>query len=451
MGRRLSDASLRYNIAPMRAALLFPFLILLVGEGISAAQSRPRPLMKDFIGLNVHTVKFKPELYAPVTRILRNYHPIKWDFGEDTSAATTFPFAANRVNWAQLYGSWKKAGYRTHASLMFDDIAPGAWKSVEHDANAYGLAFAQAFGSSAKEPLIEAVEIGNEPGKYDDATYRKLFEAMARGIRAGDPALRIATCAANLGPSGRYSKSVDCIAGLDALWDILNIHCYAEVEPWPTWRRSYPEDPATKFVENIGHVLKWRDEHAPKKEVWVTEFGFDASTKPPPATGDFAKWQGSTEEQQALWSVRSFLLLARLGVDRAHLYFFNDSDEPHVHGSSGITRNFEPKPAFHALAWLQRSLGEYRFSRVEREDAGECYAYEFTHGTEAAKRAWVVWRPAGEPHVVRLFNDPLRFVRAERMPLVAGAADAVPVRQEIEGYLAAKVAERPVIIWLEKP
>ena len=430
-----------------------PFVLLplvLAYALIRAEEGRARPLMKDFVGLNVHTVQFKPELYAPVARVLRNYHPMKWDFGSDTSAATTFPFAANRVDWGRMYGSWKSAGYRTHASLLFDDIAPGAWKDIARDAKAYGIAFAKAFGPSAAVPLIEAVEIGNEPGKYDDATYRALFEAMARGIRAGDPALRIATCAANLGPSGRYSKSVDCLAGLDGLWDILNVHCYAEAEPWPTWRRSYPEDPATKFVENIGHVVKWRDGHAPNKEVWVTEFGFDASTKPPPPTGDFARWQGNTEEQQAMWSVRSFLLLARLGVDRAHLYFFNDSDEPHVHGSSGITRNFQPKPAFHALAWLQRSLGEYRFARVEREE-GECYAYEFIHGSLPAKRAWVVWRPAGEARMVRLFNDPLRVIRGERMPLVAGEAEAAAVRQEIEGYVALEAAERPVILWLEKP
>jgi len=434
----------------MRVAFLLLIPLVLSGDRICAEEARVRPLMKDFIGLNVHTVQFKPELYAPVTRLLRNYHPVKWDFGDDTSSATAFPLAANRVDWAQLYGNWKKAGYHTHASLMFDDVAPGAWKNIVHDANAYGLAFAKAFGPSAKEPLLEAAEIGNEPGNYDDATYRRLFEAMASGIRAGDPALRIATCAANPGPSGHYSKSVDCLAGLDRLWDILSIHCYAEAEPWPTWRRSYPEDPATKFAENIGHVLKWRDEHAPLKDLWVTEFGYDASAKAPPPTGDFAKWQGSTEEQQAMWSVRSFLLLARLGVDRAYLYFFNDSDEPHAHGSSGITRNFQPKPAFHALAWLQRSLGEYRFARVDREE-GECYAYEFVHGSQPAKRAWVVWRPAGEAHVVRLFNDPLRVVRAERMPLVAGDAEKADVRQEIEGYMAVEAAERPVIIWLEKP
>ena len=435
----------------MRFVLLSLWLLVIGGVPVGAGDARPRPLMRDFIGLNVHTVQFKPDLYAPVTRVLRNYHPVKWDLGDDTSALRQFPMALNRVDWRQLYGSWKRAGYHTHASLQFDDLAPDEWKDMERDAHAYGLAFAKAFGPSAKDALLEAVEIGNEPGKYDDATYRRLFEALSRGLREGDRTLKIATCAANLGPSGRYSKSVDVLAGLDERWDILNIHCYAEAEPWPTWRRSFPEDPATKFVENVSHVLQWRDEHAAAKEVWVTEFGYDAGTKPAPPTGDFAKWQGSTEEQQAMWSVRSFLLLARLGVDRAHLYFFNDRDEPKLHASSGITRNFEPKPAFHALAWLQRSLGAYRFSRIEREDPDECYAYEFANGADPKKRVWVVWKPAGDPRRVRIFNDSLRVVRAERMPLVAGDAEKVAVTQEIEGYLAVEAGERPVMIWLGKP
>jgi hypothetical protein len=174
--------------------------------------------------------------------------------------------------------------------------------------------------------------------------------------------------------------------------------------------------------------------------------------KPRPLMKDFIGLNvhtvpGGTEEQQAIWSVRSFLLLARMGVDRVRLPFFRGSGE---NVSGGITSNFQPKPAFHALAWLRRSLGEYRFARVEREE-GECYAYEFVHGSQPAKRAWVVWRPAGEASVVRLFNDPLRVIRAERMPLVAGDAEKVDVRQEIEGYMAVEAAERPVIIWLEKP
>ena len=370
------------------------FLVALASlMATGTAADHPRPLMRDFIGLCVHTVQFKPDLYAPVTRQVRDYHPLRWDLGEKMDAALRLPMAANGVDWNALYGSWAKAGYRTEASLMFDDVPPDAWKDVAREAFDYGREFARAFGPSTRR-LVEAAEIGNEPGKYDDASYRALFEAMARGLRAGDPKMRIATCAANLGPSGRYSKSVDCLAGLESLYDIVNIHDYAEVEGWPTWRRSYAEDPKINFLRDIGHVLAWRTEHAPDKEVWLTEFGWDATTKPRPTSGDFAKWEGSTETQQALWSVRAFLVLAATELDRAYLYFFNDDDTPHLHGSSGITRNFVPKPSFHALAHLQQTLGDYRFKRAISARP-EVFDYEFENGAKEHVR--VVWKPEAPP------------------------------------------------------
>ena len=414
----------------------------------SFAEEKPRPLMRDFMGLCGHTVQFKPELYAPVTRLVRDYHPVKWDVGDDTSYSTKFPFARNGVDWSKVYGLWVKAGHRVEASLMFDDLAPGAWKDLPRDAFAYGKAFAGAFGPSAKVPLVEAVEIGNEPGKYDDATYRKLFEAMAGGLREGDPKLRIATCAANLGTSGKYSKSVDCLAGLESLYDIVNVHMYAEITGWPTWKRSYPEDPKIGFLKDIGSVLTWRREHAPDKEVWLTEFGWDATTKPAPATGDFAKWVGSTETEQAMWIVRGYMVLCALGVDRAYLYFFNDDDTPHLHGSSGLTRNFVPKPAFHAVAHLQKTLGDFRLTKVVREDAEQGYVYEFTNGDDARKRVLAAWKPAGAAVKITVPTGAAKVLRAERTPLAAGDAPRVEVRSTADG-VEVEAGELPVFVWLE--
>ncbi len=422
---------------------------LLAAVTAAPAEDRPLPLMRDLMGINSHTVQFKPALYYPVVHVVRDYHPLRWDVDDDTSAKLDLPMAKNRVDWREVYGSWKKGGFRSHASILFDDVPPKTWKDIPHDAEVYGEEFARTLGPTSGGGLLEAAEIGNEPGKYDDTTYRQLFEAMAKGLRKGDPKLHIVTCAMCLGKSGDYAKSVDCIKDLDSLWDILNIHIYAQVEGWPTWKRSYPEDPATHWIETLTKMIAWRDEHAKGKELWVTEFGFDAGTKPPPPKGDFAKWQGSTEEQQATWLVRSFLLLARYGVDRAHIYFFDDKDEPHVHGSSGITRNFKPKPAYHSLAWLQASLGDYRFVRVEREDAGECYAYEFVNGTNPRQRVWAIWKPSGSPRVARLFHDPMQIVKAERMPLEPGPAEKVEVKKEIEGYFAVEAGEKPILVWLE--
>jgi hypothetical protein len=186
---------------------------------------------------------------------------------------------------------------------------------------------------------------------------------------------------------------VDLFREHAGLFDVVNIHQYAEVDGWPTWRRSSPEEPAGHFLENIGHVLTWRAQHAPEKEVWLTEFGWDAATMSTPPKGDFAKWIGNaTETQQAQWIVRAWLALAATELDRAYLYFFNDDDESQMHGASGITRRFEPKPSYHAAAWLQRTLGEFRYAKTLRAD--EVWALEFSHATSDV-RAIAVWRPDG--------------------------------------------------------
>src|SRR4051812_31460836 len=94
----------------------FPGLLLVCCVLVSAAapaggQENNRPVMGDFMGINGHTVQFKPSLYAPVGRLVRDYHPVEWDLGKETSMLPAFPEAKNRVNWESVYGSWKKEGY----------------------------------------------------------------------------------------------------------------------------------------------------------------------------------------------------------------------------------------------------------------------------------------------------------------------------------------------------
>ena len=103
----------------MRRAFALSVLLLATLPVVAAE----KPLMRDFMGLNVHTVTFKPDLYAPVTKVLRNYHPYGWDAGKDTSVLPEFPFAKNRVDWGSMYAAWKKAGNRTHASRHSPDRA----------------------------------------------------------------------------------------------------------------------------------------------------------------------------------------------------------------------------------------------------------------------------------------------------------------------------------------
>lgn len=404
--------------------------------------------MRDFMGINGHFT-FRPELYRPVCSLVRNYHPTIWDLADDTSQLPDYPLAKNKVNWSDLYLRWKMSGFRIDACLQFESIKQPAWKNLETDTYAYGKAFASAFGPSSHSSAVDSVEIGNEPANWGAATYRKVFENMARGLRAGDPSMKIGGCASNAITPDQYSKSASIFQGLENLYDFLNIHTYSMIEGYPSWRRVWPEHDGIRYLKVVTDMLAYRDTHAPGKQVWVTEFGYDAGTKKP-GPGDFAGWVSSTETEQAQWIVRSYLIFSSLGLDRAYLYYFNDSDEPMLHGSSGITRNFIPKPAYYATAHLYETLADYRFSRVVREDKNELYLFQYDNPAKPAQPLWVIWSPTGtQRSVIKRIAIPGRLVKAEAMPLRAGPAEKVNVQTTGE-ILELPVTETPVYLWLDQ-
>ncbi|MBE0534172.1 MAG: hypothetical protein IH624_00785 [Phycisphaerae bacterium] len=428
-----------------------PFVVglaMLAAPMFARGEAAPKPAMRDFMGMCVHTVQFKPELYKDVCRLVRDYHGLTWDVGKETDFWPTFPFARNRVNWETMYRSWTDAGYAISASIMFSGLGAGDWVDPARDANTYGFALARFFGPGNRN-LIEAVEIGNEPGDYPDAAYRTIFENMARGIRAGDPQVKVATCAMTVGESEKYAKSVDCVKGLEDLYDVINFHSYAEVQGWPTWRRSFPEDPGIDFLKKARAIIDWRNGNAPGKQIWITEFGWDATTKPAPKEGTFKDWVGSTELEQARYLVRAYLVFSAMDLDRAYMYWFNDEDTPHVHGSSGLTRNYQPKPSYYAVSHLYKTLGDYHFSRVVTEKPGDLYVYEYAKRTDPKEKVQVVWSPTGSGRAVKkTLMTGANPYRAERMPLTAQGPESVPVVSDEAGMVSLTCDESPVYLWL---
>lgn len=419
--------------------------------GHSVAATPPRPVMNNFIGINGHTIQFKPELYRPICRLARDYHPVEWDLGRETAVPAPFPFAKNRVDWNHVYGAWKEQGWSIDVSLMFETIPLKDWAQLEQDANAYGTAFAREFGPSGQRKLVESVEIGNEPGKWSDADYTRMFRAIATGLRAGDPKIKIASCNLTVGPSDDYTKSVQCLKEMTGLIDILTIHSYAQLTGWPTWRRSYPEDPTLpKYRKEIQDLCTWRDAHMPGKPVWITEFGYDSTTQPQEKSGDFAKWEGVTDLQQAQWIVRSLLVFSSMPVDRAYIYFFNDDDNARLHASSGLTRHFKPKPSFHAVAHVRQTLGEYRFIRIVADEPGKRRIHEYQHARNPKQLVWAVWSPtcgcAGTQQ--RLTRVPGKLVASTIMPITEPSAVSGSAKQLTPGVVEMTVTETPEYLML---
>lgn len=428
----------------------------LLAEEPSASGTRPdsvKPLFRDFMGINGHTLSFKPALFEPVCQLVRDYHPIDWDFGKETDYPLEFPKARNGVDWNAVYGPWKERGFTINACLKFGDIPVEQWQDLAKDAENYGQQFASSFGPESQSGLVQSIQIGNEPGKYDDVQYREIFKSMATGIRRADPKMTIATCNIYVGDSGDYHKSVDCLVGLEDLYDALAIHAYAMLNSWPKWERSYPEDPRFPgFIRDIDRLINWRNENASDKEVWLTEFGYDSSTKTPTQDDEFAQWKGCTDTEQAQWLVRSFFLFATRDLQRAYIFFHNDQDEPKLHASSGLTRNYAPKPSFYAVSHLQATLGDYRFSRVVSQLADDLCLYEFEHGQDTAKKIWVAWSPTGNQRSVTV-EIPIgdrQIESIECMPLSAEPPSQIDVEQDRD-QLILSISESPTYIRLSEP
>lgn len=453
------------------SVMITGLMALAVGVFASAATAaeKEKPLMRDFMGINAHSVQFKAELYAPVCRLVRDYHNIDWDVNDDSSAQTTFPHALKAihwkddsgkfrdwrgpVDWQQIYSEWIAAGFEIDACLSLGNFTIDKWNNPEEDAYRYGKDFAEYFGPSGPNKLVTSVEIGNEPAgqdRFSEEDYLAIFEPMARGIREGDPELLILTCTAAAPEPDPWSHNLNIFRDHGDLYDVINIHHYTMPKGWPTWERVNPEDAEAGYGPILEKTVRWRDQYAPGKQIWITEFGYDASTQDPDPEGPMKDWIDSTDLEQAQWIVRSFLCLAQLDVDRAYLYWFNDSDTPSFHAASGITRKLEPKMSYWAMRHLYQNLGDYRFGKIVRRTK-DCFIYEFVHGDDPSQVVWVAWSPTrGDKTTTQSIKLPGQLVKAERMPTTEAEAAPVELTQADSGTVKLPVTESPLYLWVQE-
>ncbi len=447
------------------AALLW--IVFVASTHASAAE--PKPLMREFMGINGHTIQFDSALYAEVCRLARDYHPYQWDVDNVIGGPTHFPTSLTLdwkdksgkfrdwkgpVDWQKIYGQWQKDGFEVHACLQFDGVAFNQWPDIEKNTFDYGKAFAAYCGPSHHK-LVTSVEIGNEPAgnkQYSADQYKTVLRAMSRGIREGDPKLKIVSCAVQAGKGDGYCEPIDVLKGESKSYDVVNLHQYAFLAGWPSFERTYPENEKLNYLGLLQKSIDWRNENAAGKPVWLTEFGYDSSTKPPEPKN--AQWKGCTDLQQAQWIVRSYLVMAELDLGRAYLYFFDDNDQPSLHASSGITRHLEPKPSYWAMRHLYHTLGDCRFSRVieKSADVNGAYIFEFTNGKNANQLIWVAWLASGSDRTAekKKIKLPGNLIKAERMATKKGEDTRLKMDVPPDRSVTISLSESPIFLVIKK-
>lgn len=433
---------------------------VVVGSALLAAgpalANEPKPAFEDFMGLNGHSTLFRPTLYDDNASLVRDYHNLNWDIFDGTGT----PNFNKTVNWTNIYDSWVDQGFRINTAIQFGASDLSAWGTGTQLANAaktYGREFAKKFGSApGGNGLVSSVQIGNEPGDVSDAVYKEVFRNMAQGIREIDPTMKIVTCNVTPGASHQYAKSLSIFddATMKPLVDVFATHSYPMIQGWPTWERTYPEDPRPgfKYLSDIQGVIDWRNTNAAGKQVWLTEFGYDASTQQPNPNTEFAQWKDVTDLQQAQYLTRSFLRFANMDLDRAYMFWANDSDNPQLHGSSGLTRNYNPKQSYWAMKHLKDTLGEYAFVEAIQQST-DLFVYAFKNLENPDELIWAVWSPTGNgtQKLVTLDGVLGEVLAAEQMALTSAGGTAVGFTMLDADSIRLNIGESPTYLHMLVP
>ena len=346
------------------------------------------------------------DLFEKISSHARNYHFLMWDVMDPDNAPDYVKMAEGKgtetnwwLDWDREYKVWTEGGMKLQTSIQFRDIPKDQWNNPYESAYKFGYLFAQHFGPTTGNGLVEAIEAGNEPWYYEADFYKKILHGMTRGIKEADPKITVLPCALQAAfPANEYEGQFKNYIGarvtpeVKNYIDAINTH----LTPWSYNENgeqiaTHPEHPynGTRAILNM---IRFRNQNLPNLPIYVSEWGWDSDG----GKEECIHGECVSEKAQALYAVRGALMLARTGVDRATWYFFaNENKESSLFTRSGLvsslTTDFNIKQAY--IAWLAmlHHVGDKHFLKVIRED-NEAWVYVL--GDKNGKATHIAaWRP----------------------------------------------------------
>ena len=169
----------------------------------------------------------------------------------------------------------------------------------------------------------------------------------------------------------RQYRGLNADGSVNLCWDVINYHLYSNnagsSQNGNSTRGSAPE------VANAGQVaqdfIKMAHQYAGDMPVWITETGYDTNQGSPLKA--IAIGNKSVLQTEADWLLRTALLYARWGVERAFMYQLSDDNptNPIQFGSSGlINADHTPKPAADFLRQTAQLFGDFAYNGTLNSD-----------------------------------------------------------------------------------
>ena len=355
------------------------------------------------------------------------------------------------------------ASYAAHADFMFQfaarygstQVAPEKLKLAPNQAKKSGLGYLQYY------------ENWNEPdgwwgGRSDYFTpyeYAAMSSADYDGHESTmgkDKGLKNADPAAKLVMSGIAIPSVDYLRAMQFwfahnrkdkkfVFDVLTVHHYSNEGGGQAVMRKgiSPEQDDLKGI--MQRIVDFRNQQAPDKEVWMTEFGWDTNPVTPQAA--------PSPEVQGQWLTRAYLACLAAGMDRVAMFLLPDPNPKSKtqFSSSGLIGprgDHKPKPSWYYVYTLRHQLSGMVYHGEAASGTDKVKIYKFkVPGT--GKGTYVLWCPTSNGTQVKDYRLSLAGSPAAATLVTMQAGKTRGISRPLKpaaGAVSLDVSERPVFI-----
>ncbi len=280
------------------------------------------------------------------------------------------------------------------------------------------------------------------------------------GVKNADPNAKLVM-------SGLAESSIDYFKAMK-IWsdyyrngdlpvDVINVHHYCNNGPDIKTSGTAGISPESGNLKGLmADFVDYRNRHYPDKEVWITEFGYDthpASVQRAPQIGSFSQF-----EVQAQWLVRSYLLLAASGVDRAAMYMMSDvnPNSSTKFDNSGLISSKAtgsvPKLSWYYVFTMKNQLNGMHFETEIQSGNPQVMIYKFKNDNDSVC-AYALWCPTSNQTSVTGFGLNLQAtdMQVKLVELINGSIiGQETVLNAANGQVIVNVSERPVFVIVSK-
>lgn len=420
---------------------ILSFSIFLLSVGALQAQTSEKIKMVDFMGLNTNVASYDNRYIADLSKCVkwvREYHDwshyeaannyYKWDNITTQPQGWTWPEHTMFMNECRKYG----------INVLIDVLGVPSWVSSTHIPNNTGTGanasdyierlefmgqLVARYGSKkfTNEQIesadnvsglnyIKYFEDDNEPDytwytpRWTAENYAKYCNAVhdgfgvtpdaehpLLGIKSVDPDARH-VMAGLAGSDTVYVDKVLKASGGRVPFDVLNVHWYCT-----DMTNAYsPEHERYGYEATYRNFFKWKNRVLPNHPVWMTELGWDTYL----SADNKHSYTYAPVQQQANYILRAYMILLKLGFEKAFLFMDTDTDSKGLiqYATSGLLTDkatkYQKKMSYYYLATMQNILGKTEYSKAisykSMSGSNEIYCLEFNNPVTSEK-VYALW------------------------------------------------------------